>query len=59
MPADMRIFEESELLANDFSLTGESNPINKFTHAIPGNVPLGERNNCLWMGTTVAVGNMW
>jgi Ca2+-transporting ATPase len=59
VPADIRIFEESELLANDFSLTGESNPINKFTHAIPGNVPLGERNNCLWMGTTVAVGNVW
>ncbi len=59
VPADLRIFEENELLGNDFSLTGESNPINKFTHAIPGDVPLGERNNCLWMWTTVAVGSAW
>lgn len=55
VPADLRVFEEYELLANDFSLTGESNPINKFTHAIPGNVALWERNNCLWMWTTLAV----
>lgn len=56
--ADIRIIEENELLANDFSLTGESNPINKFTHAILGNVALGERNNCLRMGTTIAVWNV-
>ncbi|HCB51150.1 TPA: hypothetical protein DEP21_00990 [Patescibacteria group bacterium] len=38
--ADVRIFEESEFQTNDFSLTGESNPVHKFTHAIPGDVPL-------------------
>jgi Ca2+-transporting ATPase len=57
VPADIRILEESELQANDFSLTGESNPVNKFTHAIPGEALIGERNNCLWMGTTIATGN--
>lgn len=59
VPADLRIIEENELLANDFSLTGESNPINKFTHAINGEVPLWERNNCLWTGTTLAVWSAW
>ena len=54
VPADIRILQESELQANDFSLTGESNPVNKFTHAIPGDILVSERNNCLWMGTTVA-----
>jgi P-type Ca2+ transporter type 2C len=57
VPADIRILQESELQANDFSLTGESNPMNKFTHGIPGDVLIGERNNCLWMGTTIATGN--
>lgn len=57
VPADIRILQESDLQANDFSLTGESNPVNKFTHAIPGEVLVAERNNCLWMGTTIATGN--
>ena len=30
--------------------------MNKFTHTIPGDVPLGERNNCCFLGTTVATG---
>jgi len=38
VPADIRILQESDLQANDFSLTGESNPMNKFTHAIAGEV---------------------
>lgn len=54
IPADLRIFEENNLQTNDFSLTGESSPVNKFTHAIPGDVLLGERNNCVFMGTTTA-----
>lgn len=57
VPADLRIFEETELATNDFALTGESNPSRKFTHAIPANVPLGRRNNQCFMGTTVAIGN--
>jgi len=50
----MRLIQESEFQTNDFSLTGESNPQNKFTHEIAGDVLLSERNNCVWMGTTVA-----
>lgn len=59
VPADIRIIEESELQVNDFSLTGESNPVNKFHHEIKGEVLVAERNNCIWMGTTIATGNAW
>lgn len=56
VPADIRIFEESELSTNDFALTGESNPSRKFIHAINVNTTLGRRNNICFMGTTVATG---
>ena len=57
VPADIRIFEESELSSNDFALTGESNPSRKFTHAIKVNTTLGRRNNICFMGTTIATGH--
>jgi len=57
VPADIRIIEEAELSTNDFALTGESNPSRKFVHAIAGDVPLGNRHNLLFMGTTVATGS--
>ncbi|MFH1012158.1 MAG: HAD-IC family P-type ATPase, partial [Candidatus Peregrinibacteria bacterium] len=56
-PADIRIIGENTLATNDFSLTGESNPTRKFLHPIPGKVALGDRNNQMFMGTTVAMGN--
>jgi Ca2+-transporting ATPase len=56
VPADLRIIDELELSTNDFALTGESNPSRKFVHAIQGDVPLGNRHNLLFMGTTVATG---
>jgi Ca2+-transporting ATPase len=57
VPADIRILEESELSSNDFALTGESNPSRKFVHAIASEVPLGNRHNLLFMGTTIATGS--
>jgi Ca2+-transporting ATPase len=57
VPADLRIIEEDELSTNDFALTGESNPSRKFVHAISGDVPLGNRHNIVFMGTTVATGS--
>ncbi len=56
VPADLRIIEEEELASNDFALTGESNPSRKFVHAISASVPLGNRHNLLFMGTTIASG---
>lgn len=56
--ADLRVIDEAELTTNDFALTGESNPSRKFTHAISGDVELANRHNLVFMGTTVATGNM-
>lgn len=57
VPADCRVIEETELSTNDFALTGESNPSRKFTHAIEDIVPLPNRHNLVFMGTTVATGD--
>ncbi len=57
VPADARVLQEDELATNDFALTGESQPTRKFKHAISGEVPIGNRHNMLYMGTTVALGN--
>ncbi len=57
VPADLRIIQEEELATNDFALTGESNPSRKFVHAMSGDVPLGNRHNLVFMGTTVATGH--
>jgi Ca2+-transporting ATPase len=57
VPADLRIFDEEELSTNDFALTGESNPTRKFVHAIEGEVLLAQRQNLVFMGTTVATGH--
>jgi Ca2+-transporting ATPase len=59
VPADLRLLSESELSCNDFALTGESNPTRKTVEAIKGNVPLGDRHNMLYMGTTVATGHAY
>jgi Ca2+-transporting ATPase len=59
IPADLRIIEEDELTTNDFALTGESNPSRKFVHAIDGDVPLANRHNLAFMGTTVATGRAY
>lgn len=59
VPADLRIIEEMNLSTNDFALTGESNPTRKFSHQINGEVELSERNNLIFMGTTVATGHAY
>lgn len=57
VPADGRVLQEDELATNDFALTGESQPSRKFKHAISADVPIGNRHNIIYMGTTVALGN--
>ena len=57
IPADARVLDENELSTNDFALTGESNPSRKFQHAIEAFVPLSDRHNLVFMGTTVATGD--
>lgn len=57
IPADLRLLEAFNLRTNDFSLTGESMPQEKFTEAIPADSILGDRLNMVFTGTTVATGS--
>lgn len=59
VPADVRLIEVSAFSTNDFALTGESNPTQKFIHAINGTVPMANRHNLAYMGTTVATGEAY
>ena len=60
VPADGRIFESASLKIEESALTGESVPFNKFIKAIglegQKDVPLGDRKNMMYMGSTVVYG---
>lgn len=59
VPADVRLIELMSFSTNDFALTGESSPAHKFLHAITGEVPVANRHNLAYMGTTVATGEAY
>ncbi|MBR2650834.1 MAG: calcium-translocating P-type ATPase, PMCA-type [Clostridia bacterium] len=61
VPADARILESASLQAEEAALTGESVPVTKFIDIIylrenEKDVPLGDRKNMLYMGSTVVYG---
>ena len=56
IPADIRIFKAKELSAVESSLTGESKSVTKKTDSLQKNIPLGDRNNMLYIGTHIATG---
>ena len=60
VPADGRIFESASLKIEESALTGESVPVNKFIKAIglegQKDIPLGDRKNMMYMGSTVVYG---
>ncbi len=60
VPADARILECASLKVEEAALTGESVPVTKHSDAIVagenGNVPLGDRKNMVYMGSTVVYG---
>lgn len=60
VPADARILEAASLKAEESALTGESVPVNKNEHEISNPdgkaVPLGDRSNMLYMGSSIAYG---
>jgi P-type Ca2+ transporter type 2C len=58
IPADSRLFWVSANFgAQEASLTGESTPVTKTTHALKENdIPLADRANMVYMGTSVASG---
>lgn len=57
VPADARIISASMLRADEAALTGESLSVHKHNEAISGEkIPLGDRKNSLYMGTSVILG---
>ncbi|WP_051416657.1 cation-transporting P-type ATPase [Asinibacterium sp. OR53] len=57
VPADIRLIQTSSFFTNEFTLTGESVPSEKdAAFATEKIIPLTERKNCAFMGTTVARG---
>ncbi|WP_297958475.1 cation-translocating P-type ATPase [uncultured Ruminococcus sp.] len=57
VPADCRILEAAALKAEESALTGESVPSEKDSAVLSGEeVPLGDRKNMLYMGSSVAYG---
>ena len=57
IPADIRVLEAFNLRANEFSLTGESTSQEKKSNVIKEDAILADRENMLYMGTTVATGS--
>ena len=60
VPADARLFEAASLKIEEAALTGESVPVTKQTEALSApdgkDVPLGDRKNMVYMGSTVVYG---
>ena len=60
VPADGRLLESASLKIEEAALTGESVPVNKVTKALGlvdgKEVPLGDRKNMCYMGSTVVYG---
>lgn len=57
IPADMRILEPYNLKIQEAALTGESEPVDKGSEPVnKEDIPLGDRENMAYMGTTVMYG---
>ena len=60
VPCDCRLIESASLKAEEAALTGESVPSNKTSDTLKagenGDVPLGDRKNMVYMGSTIVYG---
>ncbi len=59
VPADGRILEAASMKIEEAALTGESVPVTKTQEVLVGengNIPLGDRKNMVYMGSTVVYG---
>jgi Ca2+-transporting ATPase len=57
VPADVRFLEAANLRVQEAALTGESQPVDKHAEILEEpNLPLGDRRNMGYMGTTVTYG---
>lgn len=56
IPADLRVMEAHNLRVEEAILTGESTVVDKTANALAGELPLGDRKNLLFSGTTISAG---
>ena len=57
VPADGRLLESASMKIEEAALTGESVPVTKAVEQLTGdNIPLGDRRNMCYMGSTVVYG---
>ncbi|MBQ4160921.1 MAG: HAD-IC family P-type ATPase, partial [Clostridia bacterium] len=59
VPADARIIENASMKSEEAALTGESVPVNKTADVLEtegADVPLGDRKNMIYMGSTIVYG---
>ncbi|MDL5504094.1 MAG: HAD-IC family P-type ATPase, partial [Candidatus Methanoperedens sp.] len=56
IPADSRLIEAINLETDEASLTGESVSVRKKTDALEEGLPIADRNNMAYMGTSVSIG---
>lgn len=57
IPADARLVEASDLRCVEAALTGESEAVEKLLESLPQpNLPIGDRRNMVYLGTSVAIG---
>lgn len=57
VPADVRLIETNALKIEESALTGESLPVKKHPNAIYSAVPLGDRKNMAYSGTSITSGS--
>lgn len=57
LEADVRWLQVAELQVTEAHLTGEAEPITKQTHALTGDLDLGDRTNAGYSGSMVTHGN--
>lgn len=56
VPADIRILKATNLMADESLLTGESVEVTKMVDIIEKDVPVGDRENMIYAGTTITAG---
>ena len=57
IPADLRVLESNNLQTKEFSLTGESTPVDKVTESLAAELTVADRRNMVFAGTSVASGD--
>jgi P-type Mg2+ transporter len=57
IPGDGLVQDSKDLFVDEAMLTGETFPVEKEPAVLPGETPLAQRTNALWMGTHVVSGN--